>query len=62
MNNVAPLLIVKISGNMELQERRNLMEIVAEGIKKGALVIAEDCEIIAFDQEGRLAYPVKKEG
>lgn len=58
-----PLLIVKISDNRSEEDRRKLLEIVSEGIKEGALVIGEECEIIAFDSEGRLAYPIKqKEG
>ena len=37
------------------------METIAEGIKKGCLVLSGDCEVIAFDGEGRLAYPIKRE-
>lgn len=56
---VKPLLIVKLN-SIEPQEKLNgYMSVVAEGIAKGALVIGPECEIIAFDDNGKLVYPLK---
>lgn len=58
---MTPLLIVKINANRPRDELARDMETIAEGIKKGCLVLSGDCEVIAFDDEGRLAYPIKRE-
>ncbi len=59
--NVTPLLIVKINGNRPPDVLARDMETIAEGIKKGCLVLSGDCEVIAFDDTGRLAYPIRPE-
>ena len=59
--SIKPLLIVKINGNRPPDVLARDMETIAEGIKKGCLVLGGDCEVIAFDGEGRLAYPIKRE-
>lgn len=57
---MTPLVIVKINVVLRPEERQRHMETIAEGIQKGALIIGSECEIIAFDSEGRLAYPVRE--
>lgn len=52
-----PLLIVKLSAIISPEVQRAYMETVKKGIEQGALVLGGDCEIIAFDEQGRLAYP-----
>lgn len=56
-----PLLIIKINGNRKADQLARDMETIADGIEKGALVLGGDCEIIAFDDAGRLAYPIRPE-
>ncbi len=56
-----PLLIVKINGQRDPDQLVRDMETIAEGIRKGALVLCGDCEVIAFDDTGRLAYPIRPE-
>jgi len=58
---VTPLLIVKINGQRDPAQLVRDMETIAEGIRKGALVLGGDCEVIAFDDTGRLAYPIRPE-
>lgn len=58
---MTPLLIVKINGHRKPDQLARDMETIAEGIRKGALVLSGDCEVIAFDDAGRLAYPIKAE-
>lgn len=58
---MTPLLIVKINGNRPTDQLARDMETIADGIRKGCLVLSGDCEVIAFDDEGRLAYPIKRE-
>ena len=58
---MTPLLIVKINANRPQDKLARDMETIAEGRKKGCLVLSGDCEVIAFDDEGRLAYPIKRE-
>ena len=58
---MTPLLIVKINGNRPPDALAHDMETIAEGIKKGCLVLSGDCEVIAFDDEGSLVYPIKRE-
>ena len=59
--NMTPLLIVKINTIKPSDALARDMETIAEGIKKGCLVLSGDCEVIAFDGEGRLAYPIRPE-
>ena len=59
--NMTPLLIVKINTIKPSDALARDMETIAEGIKKGCLVLSGDCEVIAFDDEGRLAYPIRPE-
>lgn len=56
-----PLLIVKINGLRPPDALARDMETIADGIRKGALVLCGDCEVIAFDESGRLAYPIRAE-
>lgn len=56
-----PLLIVKINGYREPEKNRRDMETIADGIEKGAIVLSGDCEVIAFDEKGRLVYPIRPE-
>ena len=56
-----PLLIIKINGNRKPDRLTRDMETIADGIEKGALVLSGDCEVIAFDETGRLAYPIRPE-
>lgn len=58
---MTPLIIVKVNVVLSSKDRAALMSEIAEGIRAGGLVLAGDCEIIAFDSEGRLAYPVQRE-
>ena len=58
---MTPLLIVKINGHRPPDQLTRDMEKIADGIKKGCLVLSGDCEVIAFDDEGRLAYPIRPE-
>ena len=58
---MTPLLIVKINANRPQDKLARDMETIAEGIKKGCLVLSGDGEVIAVDDEGRLAYPIKRE-
>jgi len=45
-----------------MEDRKELMQVIKQGVENGALVLGAECEIIAFDSEGRLAYPIKQEG
>lgn len=56
---MTPLLIVKINGYRDPSQLARDMETIADGIKKGALVLGGDCEVIAFDEAGRLVYPIR---
>ena len=58
---MTPIRIVTINANRPQDKLARDMETIAEGIKKGCLVLSGDCEVIAFDDEGRLAYPIKRE-
>ena len=58
---MTPLLIVKINSHRPPDQLARDREIIADGIKKGCLVLSGDCEVIAFDDEGLLAYPIKRE-
>lgn len=58
---MTPLLIVKISGHRPPDRLAQDMETIADGIKKGCLVLGGDCEVIAFDDKGRLTYPIRPE-
>ena len=58
---MTPLLIVKINGRRPPDQLARDMETIAEGIKKGCLVLSGDCEVISFDDRGRLNYPIKRE-
>lgn len=55
---MTPLIIVKTKFVLSNKDRDNLMQKIADGIRMGALVLSGDCEIIAFDSEGRLIYPL----
>ena len=55
------LLIVKINGHRPTDQLARDREIIADGIKKGCVILSGDCEVIAFDDEGRLVYPIKRE-
>ena len=56
-----PLLIVKINGYREPNKIRRDMETIADGIQKGALDLSGYCEVISFDDKGRLVYPIRPE-
>lgn len=56
-----PLLIIKVDTVISPEVQRERMEIIKDGIEAGALVLGGECEIVAFDSEGRLAYPIQKE-
>lgn len=56
-----PLLIIKLSAMIPPEAQRAYMETIAKGIEQGALVLGPDCEIIAFDEVGRLAYSTPQE-
>lgn len=58
---MTPLIIVKVNVVLSNKDRAALVAEIAAGIRAGALVLAGDCEIIAFDREGRLAYPIQRE-
>ena len=55
-----PLLIVKLKTMLPSSAKKELMDTIAEGIRQGALVLDESCEIIAFDSEGQLSYPLRE--
>lgn len=56
-----PLLIVKIDGTISPEVQNEYMKIIKSGVEQGALVLGGGCEVIAFDSEGRLSYPIQKE-
>ena len=58
---MTPLLIVKVNVVLSNKDRAALAAEIAAGIRAGALVLAGGCEIIAFDSEGRLAYPIQED-
>ena len=58
---MTPLLIVKVNEHLPSNTLTQIRETIAEGIKKGCLVLSGDCEVIAFDDEGKLAYPIRRE-
>lgn len=58
---MTPLLIVKINGYRPPDQLARDMATIAEGIEKGCLVLSGDCEVIAFDDKGRLTYPIRPE-
>ena len=58
---MTPLLIVKINSLRPTDQLARDREIIADGIKKGCVILSGDCEVIAFDDEGRLVYPIKRE-
>lgn len=53
-----PLLIVKLQANISPEAQRAYMEVIKTGIEQGALVIGPESELIAFDELGRLVYPI----
>ena len=58
---MTPLIIVKLKIRLSNKDRAALMAEIAEGIRSGALLLEGDCEIIAFDSEGRLTYPIQED-
>ena len=58
---MTPLLIVKINSHRPTDQLARDREIIADEIKKGCVILSGDCEVIAFDDEGRLVYPIKRE-
>ena len=52
-----PLLIVKLNGAHSLEARASFMAAVSEGIEKGALILSDECDVLAFDETGRMVYP-----
>lgn len=56
-----PLLIIKVDAIISPEIQAERMKIIKSGIEQGALVLGGECEIIAFDSEGRLSYPIQKE-
>ena len=55
---MTPLLIVKLNGAHSLEARASFMAAASEGIEKGALVLSDECDVLAFDETGRMVYPV----
>ena len=55
-----PLLIVKLKTILPNNAKKELMDTIAEGIRQGALILDEGCEIIAFDSDGQLSYPPRE--
>ena len=54
-----PLVIFKPKMRLRDDDMRHLCNGIASGLKEGCLVIASDAiEIIAFDSEGKCAYPI----
>lgn len=56
-----PLLIVKLNGPSSQERRAAFMRTAAEGIRAGALILSDECDVLAFDEAGRLVYPVGRE-
>ena len=54
---MTPLLIVKLNGAHSLEARASFMAAVSEGIEKGALILSDECDVLAFDETGRMVYP-----
>ena len=52
-----PLLIVKLNGAHSLEARASFMAAVSVGIEKGALILSDECDVLAFDETGRMVYP-----
>lgn len=57
---MTPLIIIKTNVMLRQKDRAAFMRTIADGIRAGALVLDGDCEIIAFDSEGRLVYPMSE--
>lgn len=55
---VPPLIIARLNTVFPREQRDEAMKTIAKGIENGALVIGPEVEIIAFDNKGRLAYPL----
>lgn len=58
---MTPLLIVKLKGPSSQERRAEFMRAAAEGIRAGTLVLSDECDVLAFDETGRMVYPVRRE-
>lgn len=58
---MTPLIIVKVNEHLPSHTLAKIRETIKEGMEKGGLVLSGDCEVIAFDDEGKLAYPIRRE-
>lgn len=54
---MTPLIIVKLNGPGSPERRAAFMRTAAEGIQAGALVLSDECDVLAFDENGRMVYP-----
>ena len=52
-----PLLIVKLKGPSRPEDRAAFMRTAAEGIRAGTLILSDECDVLAFDETGRMVYP-----
>ena len=52
-----PLLIVKLKGPSRPEDRAAFMRTAAEGIRAGTLVLSDECDVLVFDETGRMVYP-----
>lgn len=56
-----PLVIVKINGHHDKEDEENIISDIQAGFDRGQLILSGDCAVIAFDEEGRMVYPIRKE-
>lgn len=56
-----PLIIVKVNGAPGAEATGRTMATIKEGFEKGALILSDTCDVIAFDEEGRMVYPIRRE-
>ena len=56
---MTPLIIVKINGSRPLEETAGILATIKEGFERGALILSDTCDVIAFDEDGRMVYPIR---
>lgn len=53
-----PLLILKLGALLPREEVLNFKKEAERGLETGALILGPEVEILAFDELGRLVYPI----
>lgn len=57
---VPPLILFKLKMRLCPEDLKRTREEIVAGLKSGALIVGPELEVIAFDSEGRLVYPIRE--